>query len=174
MTILELIVHSLQILIPAYFANGAPTLLINLKKHPIDFNKKWFDKRRIFGEGKTIEGFMIAISFCFIIGLLENLIISKMSFNFLKIPNYAFLFIGLGVMIGDSIGSFIKRRLNLKRGEKAGLIDMIDFVFGAFVSARFFTDFSIFSLIIGLAITPPIHRAASIIGYKIKLKKEPW
>ena len=169
----ELFVHTLQIALPAYIANASPTFLIKLRKHPIDFGLK-YNGQRLLGEGKTIEGFILASLMGYLAGLLELQIIAGISYNFLVIPPIVFLFIGIGAMIGDMTGSFIKRRMKLKRGENAGLLDMIDFIIGAFILAAFFIQYSPWCFVIALIITPIVHRVANIIGYRIGVKKEPW
>ncbi len=169
----EVIVHTAQIVVPAYIANAAPTFLVKLKKHPIDFGKKWKGKR-ILGDGKTIEGLVFAVIVAYISGLVELWLISKFNYQFLTIPVWGFALIGLGAMIGDMTGSFIKRRKNMKRGENAGLLDMEDFMVGTLIAARIVVNYSIWVVVISLLITPIIHRTANIIGYKIGVKKEPW
>ncbi|MBN1923584.1 MAG: CDP-2,3-bis-(O-geranylgeranyl)-sn-glycerol synthase [Nanoarchaeota archaeon] len=172
--LIEIIVQMLQIAVPAYVANGSPPFLIKLKKHPIDFNLK-IKGERILGDGKTIEGFVFASIIAYFTGLLELQIISSINYDgFLNIPPIAFFFIGVGAMIGDSVGSFIKRRLKMKRGQNAGLLDMLDFITGAFLIAWFFVPYNIWSFVLALLITPLVHRSASIIGYKLGFKKEPW
>jgi CDP-2,3-bis-(O-geranylgeranyl)-sn-glycerol synthase len=170
----EYFIHFLQIAFPAYIANGSPPFLIKLKKHPLDFGKKWKGER-ILGEGKTIEGFIFASVMGLVAGYLELLILPFFNYNnFLNIPLIGFFFIGVGAMVGDAIGSFIKRRMKLKRGENAGLLDMLDFIIGSFIFAYFFTQYSVWTFLIALVITPIVHRGANIIGYRIGVKKEPW
>ena len=72
------------------------------------------------------------------------------------------------------VGSFIKRRLGMKRGQNAGLLDMLDFIIGALIFARILIDYSFWIMIISIIITPIIHRLSNIIGYEIGVKKEPW
>ena len=45
----------------------------------------------------------------------------------------------LGAMTGDAIGAFIKRRLNMKPGQAAPILDQWDFVFGALAFALIFS-----------------------------------
>lgn len=170
----EHLIHFLQIAVPAYVANGSPPFLIKLKKHPLDFGMKWKGER-LLGDGKTIEGFLFASLMGLLTGYLELLTLPYFNYNnFLDIPLTGFFFIGIGAMVGDAVGSFAKRRMKLKRGENAGLLDMIDFIIGAFVFAYIFAPYSIWTLFIALLITPIVHRIANIIGYKIGVKKEPW
>ncbi|MHA1315113.1 MAG: CDP-2,3-bis-(O-geranylgeranyl)-sn-glycerol synthase [Candidatus Helarchaeota archaeon] len=45
---------------PAFIANAGMTIAGTLRRtsHPIDFGKNFFDGERIFGDGKTVEGFI--------------------------------------------------------------------------------------------------------------------
>jgi CDP-2,3-bis-(O-geranylgeranyl)-sn-glycerol synthase len=172
-------VKSLLIIFPAYAANGFPPLARGSR--PIDLNRKWFDKNRIFGDGKTFEGFGLGVFAGFLIGALET-------YLFPSLNSYATqygvqlplinLFIGfmisLGALCGDLGGSFIKRRLSLKRGSDVPLLDQWNFIIGAVIFVYFFTEITIWMFLIMLLITPIIHRIANIIAHKIKVKKEPW
>lgn len=175
MTVVDILIQTLQVLLPAYFANASPTFLIKLKKHPIDFGLM-LGKNRLLGDGKTIEGLIIASIVGYVSGLLINYLVMLLpsSIVALNLPSIAYLFIGLGAMIGDSFGSFFKRRMGLPRGANVGLLDMEDFIVGSLVAARIFASFSWWTVIIALVATPFVHRTAGIIGYKIGLKKEPW
>ncbi|MHC1590729.1 MAG: CDP-2,3-bis-(O-geranylgeranyl)-sn-glycerol synthase [Candidatus Helarchaeales archaeon] len=55
---------------PAFVANAGMTIAGTIKRtsHPIDFGKNFIDGQRLFGEGKTIEGFVGGI----IIGILVS------------------------------------------------------------------------------------------------------
>lgn len=170
---IDIIVQFVQLLLPAYLANGSPTLLIKFKKHPVDFGKKW-GKSRIFGDGKTIEGIVFACFIAFLSGMLLRYIYFWLNLSWIGINPFAYAFIGLGAMVGDLAGSFIKRRLNMKRGQNAGLLDMVDFIIGALIFARIIVPYSIWIALIALLITPLVHRWANIIGFKIGVKKEPW
>ncbi len=82
--------------------------------------------------------------------------------------------LSFGALIGDLIGSFIKRRLNLQRGQPAPVLDQLDFILGALIFSfiEFIPPLEI--IVIILVLTPLIHLTANIIGYKLKLKREPW
>jgi CDP-2,3-bis-(O-geranylgeranyl)-sn-glycerol synthase len=87
-------------------------------------------------------------------------------------------------MIGDSVGSFVKRRLDLGRGVKAPILDQYNFVIGAIVlaiafqSGWFFDHYisgnGIYGLILFLIVVPLLHRVVNIIGYKLGKKDVPW
>ena len=94
-------------------------------------------------------------------------------------------FLGLGCMIGDSTGSFIKRRLGKKRegseSSEAPLIDTLPFAICTFLIGMLLfpntlvgdTDLiqPMFWLLI---LTPVIHRLTNIFGYWVGLKEVPY
>jgi len=170
---IEVLIQMVQILMPAYLANAAPTFLINYKKHVLDFGKK-LGKNRVFGDGKTFEGLIFACFIGFLSGLLLTYVYYFLNLAWINITPFGYAFIALGAMIGDLVGSFIKRRLGMKRGQNAGLLDMLDFIIGALIFARILIDYSFWIMIISIIITPIIHRLSNIIGYEIGVKKEPW
>ncbi|OGI12169.1 hypothetical protein A3K64_02440 [Candidatus Micrarchaeota archaeon RBG_16_36_9] len=171
-------VKSLLIIFPAYAANGFPPLARG--RRPIDFNKKISDNR-IFGDGKTIEGLGLGLLAGFLVGALESYLFPSLNAYALQygvqlpvISLFVGFMIAFGALCGDLGGSFIKRRLGLKRGSDVPLLDQWNFIFGAIAFAYFFTQITIWMFLIMLLITPIIHRIANIIAHKIKVKKEPW
>ena len=62
----------------------------------------------------------------------------------------------------------------MKRGKHLPLVDQLDFILGAFLFASFVIEINFTHLIILLIITPLIHILTNRIGYKLKLKREPW
>jgi CDP-2,3-bis-(O-geranylgeranyl)-sn-glycerol synthase len=173
------LVKSLLILFPAYAANGFPPLARG--SLPIDFHKKWLDGSRILGDGKTIEGFSIGIIAGTFVGIIEMLVqpqINSYAQIFgVQIPTMSFpiaLMISLGTLFGDMGGSFIKRRLNLERGKEVIFLDQWNFIIGSLLFIFLLTPITIWMVIIMLAITFVVHRAANIGGYVLKVKKVPW
>jgi CDP-2,3-bis-(O-geranylgeranyl)-sn-glycerol synthase len=173
------LIKALIIMFPAYAANGFPPLARGTL--PIDFKRNWFDGRRIFGDGKTIEGFSIGIIAGTFVGVLEAIvqppIISYASFWGVSIPVINFeigLLISLGALCGDLCGSFIKRRLGLPRGKEVLFLDQWNFIFGAAVFVFMLTEITIWMVVIMLAITLIVHRTANVLGHKLKVKREPW
>jgi len=84
------------------------------------------------------------------------------------------LLLGFGAVLGDMIGSFIKRRMGKNRGTNLFLLDSLDFVIISLLFLNFFFELTTWNVIILLISTPILHRVFNIAGYKLKFKKEPW
>ncbi len=92
--------------------------------------------------------------------------------------------LAFGALLGDLLGSFIKRRLGIERGRKAPVLDQYDFVLGAFlltgatfpgwVLAHYMLNEAVFGLILIIVLTPVLHRVVNVIGYRIGKKEVPW
>ena len=159
MNIVELILFSIYWILPAYVANGIPLVLGG--GTPIDLGKKFFDGNPILGKGKTIRGFLLGVIAGTIIGFLEgNLVLG--------------LLLSIGALLGDLTGSFLKRRIGIKRGQPAWGLDQLGFVVGAIALASILEIPNLKVIAIILIITPVIHISANYCAYKLKLKKVPW
>lgn len=164
---------ALWLILPAYFANSSATL--SKGKMRMDFSKNFFDGRPVFGAGKTFEGFFLGIATGTSIGFIQSLLQNFYGLNFpFSINLLSAALIAFGALFGDLAGSFIKRRLGLKRGYAAPLLDQLDFVAGAIFFASFVYRIQIDTIMVIVIITPIVHLAANIIGYKLGVKKEPW
>src|SRR4030067_3618321 len=106
MEILLLIAQAIEFIFPAYCANGAPVLGGGGK--PLDFGKNFFDGKRIFGANKTFRGFFFGLAIGSAVGVIDCLL-----FGFPWL--FAFL-TPVGALLGDLMGAFLKRRLDIKPG----------------------------------------------------------
>lgn len=166
-------------MLPAYVPNSAAAAVGG--GFPLDGGRYWSDNRRIFGDGKTIRGFIGGV-FCGIcVGLIQ--IFAQITLNISFLPQMTLLAVFLlatGSLVGDIVKSFFKRRVGLIRGEKWPIIDQYDFVVGAFIFlilgnfsfAQHYLTLPV--LIVIVIITPILHRLVNIIGYKIGVKEVPW
>lgn len=171
-------IKALLILFPAYAANGFPPLARG--KKPIDMGKKLLGNR-IFGDGKTFEGFALGILAGSLVGALESYLYPDLNAYAMQfgvtLPLITLLtgfMISFGALVGDLAGSFVKRRLGLKRGASVPLLDQWNFVIGAVLFSMWFTEINIWMFLIMLLVTPIVHRLANIIAHRLKIKKEPW
>jgi CDP-2,3-bis-(O-geranylgeranyl)-sn-glycerol synthase len=177
-TIIGLIIKATWLMLPAYLAN--PTAVVFGGGTPIDFKKNWLDGRRMFGDGKTFRGLIGGTSCGIIIGLIQMQLTSLNylgTFTLISISTLSF-----GALLGDIIKSFFKRRLGYERGAKFPLVDQLDFVAGAWILTYVFDPIwfsdnflsAPWIMVTVVVFTPLLHRLTNIIGYYIKLKKEPW
>jgi len=183
---IEQIINALWYMLPAYVANPAAVLFKG--KKPIDFNKNFIDGRRILGKGKTWKGFFGGSFSGIIIGEIEQLLASIFPNNyfvqFSQSQLVAFLIIftlSFGSMIGDSIGSFIKRRFKMESGSNALFLDQYPFLiisllllYLAFPHEFFKYLWNTVSILTLIIITPLLHRLVNVLGFKIGKKDVPW
>jgi len=167
MEITQLIIESLKFIFPAYCANAIPVIIGGGK--PIDFGKKFFDGKPIFGQNKTYRGFFSGLAVGTVVGVVENAFF----------PEYPIVFgfvLSLGALFGDLAGAFVKRRLGIAPGDLLPIIDQIDFILGATLFSFLLSlQFMSLELILTvLIITPPIHLLTNFASYKAGLKKHPW
>ena len=175
------LVEAIWLILPAYAANGlAPLVAFRKKLHPIDGGKK-LKGEPLFGPGKSWEGLILGTLIGGLIGLVEVLAFPYLPFDISPIPLNIVamsallgLLLGFGAMAGDVAGSFIKRRLKIARGRPAPVLDQLDFLAGALLLSLALVSLQIGWVILLAVITPFIHLTANVIGYALKIKKQPW
>ncbi|MGQ9788207.1 MAG: CDP-2,3-bis-(O-geranylgeranyl)-sn-glycerol synthase [Candidatus Hadarchaeaceae archaeon] len=165
--LIQLFLTALWFILPAYVANATPVVLGGGR--PIDGGRVFIDGHPLFGPGKTIRGFISGLIAGSIFGVLQGLATEQLHF-------YSVLgfLLALGALMGDLLGSFIKRRVNLERGSAAPVLDQLGFVVLALLFASPVSVPSLEMILIILIITPPIHLATNFIGHKLKLKDRPY
>lgn len=174
--IIAVITEAVWLMLPAYIAN--PTAVVFGGGTPVDFGKNWKDGRRILGDGKTFRGLIGGTACGIIVGLVQMNVPSQWSLGSFTLTTIITL--SFGALLGDMVKSFFKRRSGFERGAKLPLVDQLDFVAGAWVLTYLFDpvwfsdNFTFWIIITVLILTPLLHRLTNIIGYYLKLKKEPW
>ncbi len=146
-------------ILPAYAANLFPVVANG--KRPIDLGKNWIDNRRLFGDGKTIEGSLLGILAAVVVGLLQGDV-------------FIGLILGSGAIIGDIFGSFIKRRLGMPQGSPLPIMDQMDFIIGALLFSALFVKLEIITIIIILILTPIFHVISNNFAYEFGFKDVRW
>ena len=174
--------------LPAYVANGFAVFGKFVRyRHAIDGGRALEDGQPILGPGKTWEGFLIGFISGVLIGILQILtapFLHDLIVQYLYLPPElrpivlvtlpVVILVALGALVGDLIGSFIKRRFSIARGRPAPLLDQLDFLIGAMLLGALITPIPLVLAIFLLIVTPIIHLLANIIGYLLRLKQEPW
>jgi CDP-2,3-bis-(O-geranylgeranyl)-sn-glycerol synthase len=169
MDIATIIALALIFIFPAYCANATPVLAGGGTR--MDFGKNFIDGKRVFGNNKTFRGFFFGWGVGLGVGLVEGFV-----FGFQNLPVLFCVLIPLGALVGDLLGAFIKRRLDIPPGGLLPVVDQVDFVVGAIAfSLPLGLSFMVWQVAVAaLLITPPIHLFTNYLAYKLKLKKHPW
>ncbi len=166
MEMMELIIKALIFIFPVYSTNAIP--VITGGGCPIDFGKKFFDGKPIFGKNKTLRGFFSGLAVGTAVGILESVF-------FPEYPVFFGFLLSLGALLGDLTGAFLKRRVGLAPGDLLPVVDQVDFILGAIVFSLPLQILSSLELAIAvLVITPPIHLLTNFVAYKLGLKNNPW
>lgn len=177
------------ILIPAMTANTFAPFLGG--GTPVDFGKERKNGRRYLGDGKTWRGFIGGSAAASLLGLVlmslfhltgisefENSLWGPLPVSILLICSMA-----VGSLLGDMMGSFIKRSLGRPRGKKTPFLDQWDYLMGtAILILPFYpwwydtliADYRWISTLLFLGVALGAHIIANRIGYLIGVKKEPW
>jgi CDP-2,3-bis-(O-geranylgeranyl)-sn-glycerol synthase len=176
-------ISALILFIPAFIAN--PSAVIT-GGHGIIDRGKMLAGKRILGDHKTWSGFLGGVGAGILVGLIINYLFLLLNIRELVFSAYfpivlsMILTLSFFSMVGDLVGSFIKRRLGRAPGKESLFLDQYPF---ALVSLAFFylifraRAYSIFpweGIIAIIIVTPLIHRAVNILGYKLKMKSVPY
>jgi len=170
---------ALWIMLPAYVPNSAAAVFGG--GTPIDLGRTFSDGRRIFGDGKTYQGFVGGVLTGVLVGLIEIWVWSAFSLG--ALPRQTFLSVTLlaaGALLGDLAKSFLKRRLGKERGESWFLADQYDLVIGSFLLILLvypqwlFENITLPIAVWIVVMTPLLHRVVNIIGYYLGVKEVPW
>lgn len=157
---------------------------------PMDFKKKFFDGKRIFGDNKTWKGFVGYLVLNVICSLLWGLICNICHLNHL---NYFYinhantvlyniligLLLGLGYSLFELPNSFLKRRLDIVPGKSASgfkkiffiFLDQADSVFGCCLVVACFYKLGIKLYFLYVLLGAFTHILFNIILYFLKLRK---
>ena len=181
--IIDTIIVAIWLMLPAYIPN--PSAAFFGGKTPIDRGIYW-GKGRLLGDGKTYEGLVKGFACGFLVGIIQHLFLcGYLNLNLPSFGVFPLFFVTLfclsaGAMLGDLLGSFIKRRVGLQRGAPFPLLDQLDFVAGAwlllflFARAWFIESFSLDVILAVIIITPLLHLLTNYVGFKMGRKQVPW
>jgi len=164
------IFNALYYIFPAYCANGAPVIFGGGR--PIDGGRKFLDGKPIFGSHKTYRGLILGLAIGTYVGWVQEALAPRAGLP----PGSVILgfTLSLGALVGDLMGSFIKRRLDLKPGASLPISDQIDFVLVALLFGLLVEPPSIIAALIIIVLTGPMHLLVNAIAYLLRLKGNPW
>ncbi len=195
----KVFIDSILFIFPAFVANGIPTILGKGKRFngPIDGGRYWSDGKRILGEGKTIRGLVSGV----LSGMLScmAIIVIAKQFNyplaFMNLSTQSYLSIlfpminfhgnelvfgaligfllGFGALFGDMVGSFIKRRSGLQRGESYMFMDQLGFLVTALLFTALIIPWPVAWVIFLVPSTLFLHIGTNLLSYRVGLQEVP-
>ena len=164
--VLGALLQLLLFILPAYMANSTPVIFGG--GTPMDFGRNAWDGRRCLGDGKTWRGFIAGLAFGTLAGIAEASLLGDNSFILL-----GFL-LSYGALVGDLMGSFLKRRMGMERGHPTFIIDQLPFLIFALVLAapvRFpgWAESAFLAVL-----TYFLHVSTNLLANRLGLKRVPW
>ena len=176
------VLGAIYFMLPAYVANlsglafGGGT--------PVDGGRECKDGRRLIGNGVTWKGFANGTILGTLVGAILGIIgtffgdLSVLTGGIINLPVYGGFVGGLslgflmafGALLGDAVGSFIKRRIGLQSGEPAPIMDQLDFVVGALVLSLLVVKISWEFFFIIAILTLILHLGSNMIAYLLGIK----
>lgn len=172
-------VTTLYFILPAYFSNGGGLLFGG--GLPVDFGKSDKNGVRWIGDGVTWRGLIGGTLIGIITGIIQGFFAPIILSNFgqfittpiiTNIPEGILIgfLLGFGALLGDAIGSFLKRRLGIGRGKPAPLLDQLDFLIVALILVSLVVNLSLSFVATAIILTLIIHLMANTGAYLLGLK----
>ena len=176
------VLAAVYFMLPAYVANlsglafGGGT--------PVDGGKECKDGRRLIGNGVTWKGLQNGTIIGTLVGVVLGIVgtfygdLSALTGGIIDLHVYGSVFGGLilgflmafGALLGDAVGSFLKRRIGLERGAPAPIMDQLDFVIGALVLSLLVVQISWEFFIIIALLSLVLHLGSNTFAYLIGIK----
>ena len=158
--------------IPMYLCNSMA--LVFGGGRPIDLGKNMPDRKRIFGDGKTVKGAVAGIAIATLAAFVLSLVFPETSI-FIKADytTYGFL-LAIGTIAGDMTASFAKRRTCIERGRSVLFLDQLDFLVGGFIVGALLVTPTALEVVFLLAFTMLAHGLGNRLAFEAKIKKVPW
>ena len=156
------------ILIVAGLCNIVPVLVCKWKflNYPVDFGLR-LKGSRVFGANKTFRGLFWGILLSW---YLVYILVDTFSWD----VSYSLgLFIGIGILGGDLVGSFVKRRVGYKPGLSLVPLDQLDSVLGLSIVLLVYSYSLVFVLLL-VIVWFVGHIVLKHLGYWLRLNKKKW
>ena len=172
-------VMTLYFILPAYFSNGAGLLFGG--GLPVDFGKSDSKGVRWIGDGVTWKGLIGGTLIGIITGIIQGLVAPYIISNFgqyittpiiTNVPEGIIIgfLLGFGALLGDALGSFLKRRLGIGRGKPAPILDQLDFLIVALILVSLVVKLDLMFIVMAIILTLIIHLLANTGAYLLGLK----
>lgn len=170
---------TLYFILPAYFSNGSGLLFGG--GTPVDFGKSDSKGNRWIGDGVTWRGLVAGTIVGMITGAVQGFLAPMILANFgqyiitpivtdVSSGILIGFLLGFGALLGDALGSFLKRRMGIGRGKPAPILDQLDFIIVALILVSFAVELNLLTVVIALILTLVIHLATNTGAYLLGLK----
>ena len=172
-------VTTLYFILPAYFSNGSG--LVFGGGTPVDFGKSDKKGNRWIGDGVTWRGFIAGTIIGTLTGAVQGYfgpelmqtfgqyIITPIATDLHSGIMIGFL-LGFGALLGDALGSFIKRRIGIGRGKPAPILDQLDFIIVALILVSLVVELNLLCVVLAIILTLFIHLIANTGAYLLGMK----
>ena len=172
-------VSTLYFILPAYFSNGSGLLFGG--GLPLDFGKSDSKGNRWIGDGVTWKGLIAGTIVGTITGAIQGIIAPYIIQTFgqyittpiiTNVPEGIIIgfLLGFGALLGDAIGSFLKRRLGIGRGNPAPFLDQLDFIVVALILVSFVVKLNLLVIVLAIILTLFLHLLTNTCAYLLGLK----
>lgn len=150
--------------LPAFVANAVPVIVMN-----IPGIRKWDTPvwERFLGKNKTWRGFIFGIGCAIAVGGIQFWIGGQDPFFGLMWGGL----LGIGALGGDSVESFVKRRMNIVPGQALPFWDGVDYIIGALLLGCFMYIPNLSEVFFLIIIGPILSFLSNVLAYVFKLKK---
>ncbi|MCA3244257.1 MAG: CDP-archaeol synthase [Alphaproteobacteria bacterium] len=169
--LLSTVFHWLLVLTPALVANMAPILVKPLWpqfNQPIDCGLR-LRNRPLLGANKTWRGLLAGMLLGGIASWLISLATTAQPAGF-----WFGVLAGFWALLGDMVGSALKRQLDIPSGGHLPILDEADYIVGFLLVTALITSWSLgfvlFAIVLVLLANPLVNR----LGYHLGLKEHPW
>lgn len=179
------LLKALWFFLPAGLSNSVAVIatkipLLRDLNYPVDLGLK-FNGKRILGSHKTIRGFIVGTMFSMVVIIIQKQLFEKFEIirhiSYFDYDNLDVIFLGFllgfGALVGDSLKSFFKRRINIAPGEPWFPFDQIDFVIGGLLFSTLYIQLTFMQYLLIFTVYFLIHPLSTIFSFFIKLKDKP-
>lgn len=164
--------------------------ILKCLKYPMDFNKNFIDKKRIFGDNKTWKGFIGYIVFNIIFAVSFGWLwkitkLERLNFLYINHENTIIYNVLIGLLIGffyalfELPNSFLKRRLDIEPGKTTTgikkiffvILDQADSIFGIALVVWLFYPIGIRIYLLYIVVGTITHLLINMMLYFLHLRK---
>ena len=172
-------VTTLYFILPAYFSNGAG--LVFGGGLPVDFGKSDKKGNRWIGDGVTWRGLLAGTIIGTLTGAVQGYFAPAIIANFgqyiitpiitdISSGILIGFLLGFGALLGDALGSFLKRRIGIGRGKPAPILDQLDFLIVALILVSPVAELNLLFVVLAIVLTLAIHLIANTGAYLLGMK----